>query len=135
MTSLASARWAGSITKATNDQWALARRGQVAETVWLRGQITRIEARLARLLGARADKRAGQVRGYGSRAEWHAKARRLHALKARLRTAEADWAAGRSPSGSRLPLPSWPMPRTAATSSTPPSFSGIGARNGRTGSA
>ncbi|GHD15340.1 transposase [Streptomyces violarus] len=95
MTGPSSARWAGSITKATNDQWALARRGQVAEIVWLRGQITRIEARLACPLGARADKRAGQVRGYGSRAEWHAKARRLHALKDRLRTAEADWAAGR----------------------------------------
>jgi hypothetical protein len=65
----------------------------VAEIVWLRVQITRIEARLACPLGARADKRAGLVSG--SRAEWHAKARRLHALKDRLRTAEADWAAGR----------------------------------------
>ncbi|MFF7646737.1 IS200/IS605 family accessory protein TnpB-related protein [Streptomyces canus] len=95
LTGRSSARWAGSITKATHDQWALARRGQAAHMAWLRGQIASIEARLARPLGAKADKRAGLVRGYGSRGEWHAKSRRLRALKARLATAEADWAAGR----------------------------------------
>ncbi|MEU9881196.1 IS200/IS605 family accessory protein TnpB-related protein [Streptomyces phaeochromogenes] len=95
LTGSCSARWAGSITKATHDQWALARRGQAAHLVWLRGQITRIEARLARPLGAKADRRAGLVRGYGSRAEWHAKCRRLHALKVCLARLEADWAAGR----------------------------------------
>ncbi|MDG9709810.1 transposase [Streptomyces sp. DH10] len=95
LTGDSSARWAGSITKATHDQWALARRGQMAEMAWLRGQITAIEARLARPLGAKASKREGLVRGYGSRAEWHAKARRLHSLKDRLAGLEADWAAGR----------------------------------------
>ncbi|MER5915938.1 IS200/IS605 family accessory protein TnpB-related protein [Streptomyces sp. NPDC001982] len=95
LTGLSSARWAGSVTKATHDQWALARRGQAAELAWLRGQITRIEARLARPLGVKADKRAGLPRGYGSRAEWHAKSRRLHALRDRLVRLEADWAAGR----------------------------------------
>ncbi|MER5756059.1 IS200/IS605 family accessory protein TnpB-related protein [Streptomyces sp. NPDC002088] len=95
LTGVCSARWAGSITKATHDQWALARRGQAAELAWLRGQIASIEARLARPLGAKADKRAGLVRGYGSRAEWHAKSRRLHALQSRLAGVEADWAAGR----------------------------------------
>ncbi|MGW7364343.1 IS200/IS605 family accessory protein TnpB-related protein [Streptomyces sp. NPDC054841] len=95
LTGMASARWAGSITKATHDQWALARRGQVAEMAWLRGQITRIQARLARPLGAKADKRAGLARGYGSRSQWHAKSRRLHALRARLSGVEADRAAGR----------------------------------------
>jgi IS605 OrfB family transposase len=95
LTGKSSARWAGSITKATHDQWALARRGQAAHMVWLRGQITSIEARLARPLGAKADKRAGLARGYASRGEWHAKSRRLHALKARLAVVEADWAAGR----------------------------------------
>ncbi|MGW0629396.1 IS200/IS605 family accessory protein TnpB-related protein [Streptomyces sp. NPDC002758] len=95
LTGLSSARWAGSVTKATHDQWALARRGQAAELAWLRGQITRIEARLARPLGAKADKRAGLPRGYGSRAEWHAKSRRLHALRDRLVRLEADWAVGR----------------------------------------
>jgi IS605 OrfB family transposase len=95
LTGSSSARWAGSITKATHDQWALARRGQMAEMAWLRGQVTRIEARLARPLGAKANKREGLVRGYGSRAEWHAKARRLHTLKDRLAGLEADLAAGR----------------------------------------
>ncbi|MGW2706205.1 IS200/IS605 family accessory protein TnpB-related protein [Streptomyces sp. NPDC001340] len=95
LSGVSSARWAGSITKATHDQWALARRGQAAEMGWLRGQIARIEARLARPLGAKADKRSGLPRGYGSRVEWHAKSRRMHVLKDRLRGLEADWAAGR----------------------------------------
>ncbi|GGJ38232.1 transposase [Streptomyces brasiliensis] len=95
LTGASSARWAGSITKATYDQWALARRGQARELVWLRGQIASVEARLARPLGAKADRKAGLARGYGSRAEWHAKSRRLHLLRDRLARVEADWAAGR----------------------------------------
>ncbi|MFE9438822.1 IS200/IS605 family accessory protein TnpB-related protein [Streptomyces sp. NPDC006602] len=95
LTGRSSARWAGSITKATHDQWALARRGQVAHLAWLRGQIGLIEARLARPLGAKADKRAGLARGYATRGEWHAKSRRLHGLKDRLVVVEADRAAGR----------------------------------------
>jgi IS605 OrfB family transposase len=46
-------------------------------------------------VGAKACKREGLVRGYGSRAEWHVKSRRLYALKDRLAVVEADWAAGR----------------------------------------
>ncbi|MFH8500356.1 IS200/IS605 family accessory protein TnpB-related protein [Streptomyces coeruleorubidus] len=95
LTGCSSARWAGSITKSVNDQWALARRGQAGEMAWLRGQIATIEARLARPLGAKASKRDGLVRGYGSRSEWHAKSRRLQVLKDRLAAVEADWAAGR----------------------------------------
>lgn len=94
LTGKSSARWAGSITKATHDQWALARRRQVAHLAWLREQITAIEARLARPLGAKANKREGLVRGYATRGEWHAKSRRLQILKDRLATVEADWAAG-----------------------------------------
>ncbi|MEV0602627.1 IS200/IS605 family accessory protein TnpB-related protein [Streptomyces sp. NPDC050315] len=94
LTGVSSARWAGSITKATHDQWALARRGQAAEMAWLRGQITQIRARLARPLGAKADKRGGLARGYATRQEWHAKSRRLHALTDRLVALAADWAAG-----------------------------------------
>ncbi|MCX4530754.1 IS200/IS605 family accessory protein TnpB-related protein [Streptomyces sp. NBC_00841] len=95
LTGLSSARWAGSITKATHDQWALARRGQARELAWLRGEIASIEARLGRPLGARADKRARLPRGYGSRVEWHAKSRRLHTLQDRLARLEEDWSAGR----------------------------------------
>lgn len=96
LTQVSSARWAGSITKATHDQWALARRGQAEEMAWLRGQIARIEARLARPLAAKADRRAGLVRGYATRTEWHAKSRRLRALQDRLAVLEADWAEGRA---------------------------------------
>ncbi|MET9461860.1 IS200/IS605 family accessory protein TnpB-related protein [Streptomyces canus] len=95
LTGRSSARWAGSITKATHDQWALARRGQAAHMAWLRRQIASIGARLARPLGAKADKRAGLVRGYASRGEWHTKSRRLQTLKDRLAVVEADRAAGR----------------------------------------
>ncbi|MEV8196789.1 IS200/IS605 family accessory protein TnpB-related protein [Streptomyces sp. NPDC079141] len=95
LTVSSSARWAGSVTRSTDDQWALARRGQAAEMAWLRGEITRIEARLARPLGTKADKRAGPARGYATRSEWHAKSRRLRALRHRLIALEADWAAGR----------------------------------------
>ncbi|WSQ10957.1 transposase [Streptomyces sp. NBC_01231] len=95
LTGRSSARWAGSITKATHDQWALARRGQAAHMAWLRRQIALVEAWLARPLGAKADKRAGLVRGYASRGEWHAKSRRLQTLKDRLARVEADWVAGR----------------------------------------
>ncbi|WP_406492335.1 transposase [Streptomyces sp. NBC_01604] len=95
LTGRSSARWAGSITKATHDQWALARRGQATHLAWLHRQITAIEARLARPLGAKADKRAGLARGYATRGEWHAKSRRLQTLKDRLTVVEADRAAGR----------------------------------------
>ncbi|WP_329345168.1 transposase [Streptomyces sp. NBC_01352] len=95
LTGRSSARWAGSITKATHDQWALARRGQAAHLAWLRGQIASIEARLTRPLGAKADKRAGLARGYATRGEWHAKSRRLQTLKDRLMVVEAERAAGR----------------------------------------
>ncbi|MGW0282950.1 IS200/IS605 family accessory protein TnpB-related protein [Streptomyces sp. NPDC003236] len=90
-----SARWAGTITRATHDQWALARRGQAEEMAWLRGEIKRIGSRLARPLGAGADRRTGAVRGYAGRAEWHAKSRRLHALRDRLGSLEGDWTDGR----------------------------------------
>jgi hypothetical protein len=54
LTGKSSARWAGGITKATHDQWSLARRGQTAHLAWPRGQIASIEARPARPLGAKA---------------------------------------------------------------------------------
>jgi hypothetical protein len=90
LTGRSSARWAGSITKATHDQWALARRGQVAHMAWLRRQIDSVEARLSRPLGVEAGKRDGLVRGYASRGEWHVKSRRLQTLKDRLAVVEAD---------------------------------------------
>lgn len=95
LTGRSSSRWAGSITKATHDQWGLARRGQAAHIATLRAMVAGIQARLDRPLEAKADKREGSPRGYGSRREWHAKSRRCQTLKDRLAGVEADRVAGR----------------------------------------
>ncbi|MEV6109354.1 IS200/IS605 family accessory protein TnpB-related protein [Streptomyces sp. NPDC051940] len=95
VTAVASSRWAGAITKASHDQWALARRGQVAHLRSLETGIAVLEQRLALPLGARGEK--GRPGGYRTRREWHAKSRRLGVLKARLERARAAWEAGRVP--------------------------------------
>ncbi|MFB7575093.1 IS200/IS605 family accessory protein TnpB-related protein [Streptomyces sp. NPDC056165] len=93
LTGQSSSRWAGSITRATHDQWALARRGQLAHLQSLRAGIDTIRHRLAQPLGAKGSR--GAPGGYRSRREWFAKARRLHVLEDRLRQVGADWEAGR----------------------------------------
>ncbi|ULR50911.1 IS200/IS605 family accessory protein TnpB-related protein [Streptomyces deccanensis] len=92
LTPLSSSRWAGSVTKATHDQWALARRCQSAHIQNLEAGIRTIEARLALPVGQKgANKAPG---GYRSRREWHAKARRLRVLQDRLAAVRADWETG-----------------------------------------
>ncbi|MFI0961564.1 IS200/IS605 family accessory protein TnpB-related protein [Streptomyces sp. NPDC021080] len=93
LTSLSSSRWAGSLTKATHDQWALARRGQHAHIRQLEAGVDTIRHRLSLPLGEKGSKRAPG--GYRSRREWHAKTRRLRVLEDRLERARADWVAGR----------------------------------------
>ncbi|MEU6277580.1 IS200/IS605 family accessory protein TnpB-related protein [Streptomyces populi] len=93
LTGLSSSRWAGSLTKATHDVWALARRGQLANIRQLEAGVDTIRRRLSLPLGERGSKRAAG--GYRNRREWHAKMRRLHVLEDRLAAARADWAAGR----------------------------------------
>ncbi len=92
LTPASSSRWAGSITKATHDQWALARRCQSAHIQNLEAGIRTIEARLALPVGQKGTKKA--PRGYRSRREWHAKSRRLRVLQDRLDAARADREAG-----------------------------------------
>ncbi|MDT0570956.1 IS200/IS605 family element transposase accessory protein TnpB [Streptomyces sp. DSM 3412] len=92
LTPASSSRWAGSITKATHDQWALARRCQLAHIQNLEAGIRAIEDRLALPVGERGTKRAPG--GYRSRREWHAKSRRLRVLRDRLAAARADRDAG-----------------------------------------
>ncbi|MFG2130692.1 IS200/IS605 family accessory protein TnpB-related protein [Streptomyces sp. NPDC048751] len=92
LTEESSSRWAGSITKATHDQWALARRGQLAHIQSLDAGVRTIAHRLSLPLGEKGGKRAPG--GYASRQEWHAKTRRLHVLEDRLQAARADWEAG-----------------------------------------
>ncbi|MFF3888263.1 IS200/IS605 family accessory protein TnpB-related protein [Streptomyces sp. NPDC001914] len=93
LTGLSSSRWAGSLTKATHDLWALARRGQAAHIRQLEAGVNTIRHRLALPLGEKGSKRTAG--GYRSRREWHAKTRRLRVLEDRLERARADWAAGR----------------------------------------
>ncbi|MFE2579896.1 IS200/IS605 family accessory protein TnpB-related protein [Streptomyces sp. NPDC059378] len=93
LTGRSSSRWAGSLTKATHDQWALARRAQQAHIRKLEAGVDAIRHRLSLPLGERGGKRAAG--GYRSRREWHAKTRRLRVLEDRLERARTDWAAGR----------------------------------------
>ncbi|MFE9974367.1 IS200/IS605 family accessory protein TnpB-related protein [Streptomyces hirsutus] len=93
LTPVSSARWAGAITKATHEQWALARRGALAHLQSLQAGVRMLRHRLALPLGSKGSKRAPG--GYRSRREWHAKSRRLHVLEDRLARERAAWQAGR----------------------------------------
>ncbi|MCF0080961.1 transposase [Streptomyces lomondensis] len=88
-----SSRWAGSITKATHDQWALSRRAQLAHIQGLEAGVRMIAHRLSLPVGEKGTKRAPG--GYRSRQEWFAKTRRLHLLEDRLAAERADREAGR----------------------------------------
>jgi IS605 OrfB family transposase len=87
------ARWAGAITKATHDQWGVARRAQAAHIRSLTDGIVMIRRRLVQELGSKGT--GGMPGGYRTRQEWFAKTRRLAVLEQRLARVQADWAAGR----------------------------------------
>ncbi|MFE7245636.1 IS200/IS605 family accessory protein TnpB-related protein [Streptomyces sp. NPDC057580] len=93
LTPLSSSRIAGAITKATHDQWALARRCQAAHIQTLEAGIRTLRHRLSLRIGEPGTKRAPG--GYRSRGEWFRKSRRLAALEARHAAAVAQWQAGR----------------------------------------
>ncbi|MFD8000765.1 FCD domain-containing protein [Streptomyces mirabilis] len=93
LTPLSSSRWAGALTKASHDQWALARRCQAAHVHGLEAGIRAIRHRLSLPVRERGSKRAPG--GYRSAREWYAKSRRLAVLEARHAAAVADWQAGR----------------------------------------
>nr|WTB33680.1 transposase [Streptomyces sp. NBC_00830] len=93
LTALSSSRIAGAITKATHDQWALARRCQAAYIQNLAAGIKTLRHRLSLPIGEKGTKRAAG--GYRSKNEWFRKSRRLAALEARHTAAVADWQAGR----------------------------------------
>ncbi len=90
LTAESSSRWAGAITRASEDQWGLAERNLRADKASLQVRIRRIQARLPVLAGGKP----GQARGYATPDERHAKMIRLHALKARLARTERQLAAG-----------------------------------------
>lgn len=93
LTALSSSRWAGSITKATHDQWALARRGQSAHLDQLAAGIRMLQHRLSLPIGQKGTKRAPG--GYRSTTEWFGKSRRLATLTGRHAAVQADQEAGR----------------------------------------
>ncbi len=90
---MSSSRIAGAITKASHDQWALARRCQAAHIRSLETGIRTLRHRLSLPLGTKGTKRAAG--GYRSKGEWFNKSRRLAALEARCTAAVKDWRAGR----------------------------------------
>ncbi|MFF5277194.1 IS200/IS605 family accessory protein TnpB-related protein [Streptomyces sp. NPDC000133] len=93
LTALSSSRIAGAITKATHDQWALARRCQAAHIRKLEAGIKTLRHRLSLPIGEKGTKRAAG--GYRSKGEWFSKSRRVAALEVRHTAAVAEWQAGR----------------------------------------
>jgi hypothetical protein len=91
LTAVSSSRWAGAITRTSNDQWQHGRRNLVDAKTGLRRACRTIRARLAAPVG----RRHGRVRGYASRAERFQKQRRLQHLEARLDAVEERIAQGR----------------------------------------
>jgi IS605 OrfB family transposase len=92
LTPASSSRWAGAITKATHDQWALSRRGQAAHIQSLQAGIATLTHRLALPIGDKGSK--GSPGGYRSNNEWFGKKRRLGVLTDRLARLQADHQAG-----------------------------------------
>ncbi|MEV4573603.1 IS200/IS605 family accessory protein TnpB-related protein [Nonomuraea jabiensis] len=93
LTALSSARWAGAITKASHDQWVLARRCQADHIRDLEAAIATITRRLSQPVGKKGTRK--EPGGYRSAQEWFAKSRRLHLLQDRLKRLRADQQAGR----------------------------------------
>jgi hypothetical protein len=91
LTAESSSRWAGAITRTSEDAWQLGYRNLQAEVRSLRARIGRIRRRLQVPIGASQ----GRLRGYGSQAERFAKQQRQHVLQHRLAEVEARWQQGR----------------------------------------
>jgi hypothetical protein len=80
LTAQSSSRWAGTITRTTENQVQLAERNLRAEKASLQARARQVRARLAVPAGGRH----GRVRGYATPAELHAKTIRLKTLEGRL---------------------------------------------------
>jgi IS605 OrfB family transposase len=91
LTAGSSSRWAGAITRASEDAWQLAARNLAAERASLKARVRKIEARAC----VPAGDRRGRLAGYATPAERHGKVTRLKALKGRLATVEQRIAGGR----------------------------------------
>jgi hypothetical protein len=63
LTQVSSSRWAGAITKATHDQWALARRAQLADIRSLEAGVRTIAYRLSLPVGEKGARQASRAAG------------------------------------------------------------------------
>ena len=90
LTAQSSSRWAGAITRTSEDQVRLAGRNLRAQRNTLQARVRKIGARLP----VRAGATAGRVRGYATAAERHAKTVRLQVLQARLARVDRRLEAG-----------------------------------------
>ncbi len=80
LTAASSSRWAGAITRTSEDAWQLASRNLAAESATLKARVRKVEARIPVPTG----KKHGRTAGYATPAERHAKTLRLKALRGRL---------------------------------------------------
>jgi IS605 OrfB family transposase len=90
LTAESSSRWAGAITRTSEDQVRLAGQNLRAYRASLQARIRRIQARLAIPVGGKS----GRTRGYATAAERHAKTTRLQVLTARLGQVERQLDSG-----------------------------------------
>ena len=90
LTAESSSRWAGAITRTSEDQVRLAGQNLHAHRASLQARIRRIQARLAVPAGSKS----GRTRGYATAAERHAKTVRLQVLTARLGRVERQLDSG-----------------------------------------
>ena len=95
LTSQSSSRWAGSITRTSNDQWRRALANLADRRIALRRASRAIGSRLAVPVGQARGCGRGRVRGCATRAERFAKQGRLQHLQAQLAEVEGRLAAGR----------------------------------------
>ena len=91
LTAKSSSRWAGALTRTSEDAYQLAYRNLLAERRALLARINRIGARLA----VTAGQRAGPVSGYPTAPERHAKTIRVQTLRSRLADVERQLVSGR----------------------------------------
>jgi hypothetical protein len=80
LTAQSSSRWAGAITRTSQDAYQLAERNLRAQRASLLARVRRVESRLA----VRCAGKSGRVRGYATQNERHQKTVRAQALRARL---------------------------------------------------
>src|SRR5919197_1399496 len=91
LTAACSSRWAGAITRTSNDQWERAYKNLLDTRASLRQAARKLRPRLAVPVG----ERHGRTRGYASRAERFEKRRRLQHVQARLAEVEERISTGR----------------------------------------